>query len=66
MTLWPDDTLDGFKIERLVAYQGKEGCTDVRCRQMSGATSCFGYHCPLCDAPTGMMGHDCQRQGELA
>lgn len=40
-------------------------CIDLRCTRMGSNIAkgdrgrCVGYHCPLCDTPTGMMGHRC-------
>jgi hypothetical protein len=63
MTIWPGDELQGddggrYKIERMVAYRGKQGCKNPRCTTRGDADSCFGWHCSLCDEPTSMMGHD--------
>ena len=50
-----------FEIGALLAYQGKEGCTDSRCTRMDGR--CHGYHCPVCHEPCSMMGHKkCQEE----
>lgn len=47
-----------FKLERLVAYQGQEGCHDVRCSQASPYPGrCGGYHCAVCEKPSSMTGH---------
>jgi hypothetical protein len=53
---------DGGKrlvLGRLMAYRGKEGCTSPRCTVGWSTTHCYGWHCPRCDAPTSMMGHEC-------
>lgn len=73
MTLWPGDEIiadDGetFRVERLMAYRGREGCTSWQCTRLNSrmrndgtwdAGDCYGWHCSGCDAPTSMMGHDC-------
>lgn len=66
MTLWPGDVVGGFEVERLVAIQGLEGCTNMTCTRLINPDTgedmgCVGYHCPVCDAPTGWMGHDCPK-----
>lgn len=73
--IWPGDVVKGdngreFTISRLVAYQGKEGCTSWSCTRRGSlmredgtwdAGTCFGWHCSGCDEPTSMMGHDCPK-----
>lgn len=60
MTLFPGDLVGGFKLGRLVAVQGLEGCTSPECSRVGDR--CVGWHCPLCDAPTNSYGHhDCPR-----
>jgi hypothetical protein len=53
--------IDGWEVGEMIAYQGKEGCRDPRCRRMitpdGEVGSCMGYHCPKCDGPCSMMGH---------
>ena len=75
MSIWPGDVLEGddggrFTLERIVAYQGMNGCTSWSCTRRGshqrpdgtwGLGECFGWHCSLCDEPTSMMGHDCPR-----
>lgn len=65
-SLKPGDKLVGdngmeFMVGQMVAYQGKEDCTDVRCshRYENGKLlpGCMGYHCAICHAPCSMMGH---------
>lgn len=67
-------TSDGghtFRIGELIAVQGVEGCTSMRCRRMGGDYTktppdigiCVGYHCPRCGEPCSMTGHGC---GEAA
>ena len=48
---------------RQLAYQGKEGCRDVRCTRIGigPASRCVGWHCPYCDEAVSMMGHDCPK-----
>lgn len=61
------DIVDGFQLGPLVAYQGKAGCTDPSCSHRYEQTpegprmvpGCGSYHCPTCDAPVSMVGHDC-------
>lgn len=63
---FPGDVVGGFELQRLVAVQGKEGCTNPMCRRVEGESHCRGYHCPLCDAPTNMYGHhDCPRAADV-
>lgn len=74
MTLWPGDEVGGrFRVERLVAYQGKADCRDARCTRRGGHMredgswdlgECFGWHCSLCDAPCSSQGHNCPRSSE--
>ena len=64
MTIWPGDEIVGddgraFRVERLMAYRGKEGCRNPFCTQGTSATHCYGWHCSGCDQPTSMMGHEC-------
>lgn len=73
MTIWPGDELTGgnghtFQVERLVAYQGKDGCTDPRCTRVGGGPrddgtwemgECRGWHCSRCDAACSSQGHNC-------
>lgn len=58
--------LSDYEFVALLAYQGKEGCQNVRCTHMLGrdengeltfGPSCLGYHCPVCHEPCSMMGH---------
>lgn len=59
--------LSDYQMIGPLAYQGKAGCKDVRCRRMverheDGTTTlgnCLGWHCSYCDAPCGSMGHGC-------
>jgi hypothetical protein len=49
-----------YTIGRLLAYQGKIGCTNGRCTQVGFAREknmCFGWHCADCDAPCTSQGH---------
>jgi hypothetical protein len=56
---------EGFTFVRNLAYQGKEGCEDVRCRRFVGKDEdgkwsfgpCLGWHCSVCHEPCSMMGH---------
>jgi len=58
---------DQPRIVGPLAYQGKEGCTDIRCTRrdarafMDGTDDgpCYGWHCAYCDAPCSSMGHNC-------
>lgn len=46
----------------MLAYQGKKGCTDLRCTRLPDAEAkgyCFGWHCPRCDEPCSSQGHKC-------
>lgn len=56
----------------LLAYQGREGCTDVRCRRdMRIPDVCAGWHCGNCDQPSSQQGHHfkgkwtCDRQPSM-
>jgi hypothetical protein len=54
--------LDDFTLIGPVAYGGKEGCTNGRCRSMpdgAGGWICVGWHCSYCDEPTSYQGHNC-------
>lgn len=50
--------LDG----RLMAYQGKPGCTSMQCRRFFNADgssgACMGWHCADCHEPSSQYGHD--------
>lgn len=50
---------------KLMAYQGKADCVDPNCRRLiTGGKvqpGCLGWHCPTCDAPISMYGHDCPK-----
>lgn len=58
---------DGLTLLGPVAYAGKEGCEDVRCRRMverhdDGTFTvgpCMGWHCSYCDQPCSSQGHRC-------
>lgn len=52
-------TLDHLQLIGPVTYQGKQGCTDVRCRQSPNYDFCMGWHCVYCDAPCSYQGHRC-------
>lgn len=55
-TLKPGDQVGGFMITSgPVAYQGKAGCTSPMCSRLGDI--CVGYHCAICDKPSGIMGH---------
>lgn len=53
--------LDRYVFKELLAVEGREGCTDPRCRRMfypdGSIGPCMGYHCPRCGEPCSMMGH---------
>lgn len=58
------DYIGGYEVGPMLAYQGKEGCSDSHCTRARNPETgewdferCVGYHCPRCDEPTGMMGH---------
>ena len=55
--------LGSYRVLGPIAYMGKKGCTDMRCRRYFGpdgmSDDCIGYHCSYCDAPCSMMGHRC-------
>ncbi len=56
------DIIDGkWKLGPMLAYEGKAGCVNHRCRRVMGEPGCRGYHCPTCDEPVSMMGHDCPK-----
>lgn len=54
---------DHFTLIGPLAYQGKKGCQDSRCRHFfeDGKMSedCAGWHCAYCDQPCSSMGHRC-------
>lgn len=60
-----------FTIQGPVSYQGKADCVDPQCtlrwdgdRPIPG---CLGYHCAICDKPSGMTGHKaCRDELEAA
>lgn len=57
-------SLDRYQVIGTLAYQGKEGCADVRCTRwfVDGVpdwTRCMGYHCSYCDQPCSSQGHRC-------
>ena len=64
--------LSDYEFIGQLAYQGKQGCTDARCRRVlihneDGTRTvgeCLGWHCPYCDEPCSMMGHRCDAQPE--
>lgn len=61
--------LGDFKLGEQLAYQGREGCTDVGCTRIGGSYDpetgaidpgrCIGWHCPTCHEPVSSMGHEC-------
>ncbi len=75
MTVFPGDEVGGFRVERLVAYQGKADCTYAGCTRRGGQArpdgtwdsgECVGWHCALCDAPCSSFGHgNCPRSGDV-
>jgi hypothetical protein len=54
-------SLDGYTMIGPLAYRGKEGCESGTCtrRNVSGESSCYGWHCSYCDEPCGCQGHRC-------
>ena len=47
-----------------LAYEGKPGCDDARCRRLFDPGDgplgrCIGWHCSYCDEPCGPQGHNC-------
>jgi|GEM_PF-6204377 len=70
MSSLPDEVVDGrWKLGYHIAMQGLDGCTNQRCtrlidRETREDVGCAGYHCPVCLAPTSMMGHRCPDRGE--
>ena len=67
-----DDPTDGAKRADLysegvvVAYRGKKGCRSILCEQrtlwagesLDSDEDCVGWHCPRCDEPCSIFGHD--------
>jgi hypothetical protein len=50
-----------------LAYRGKEDCDSAICTRRTWMedghlrwdTTCYGWHCSYCDAPTSYQGHRC-------
>ena len=51
--------LEDYDLGPMLAYRGMYGCTNVLCSQGPNTGACYGWHCPTCDAPCSMQGHDC-------
>lgn len=53
--------ISGYEVGPMLAYQGKEGCSDSRCTRRTHPVidwdRCVGYHCPHCHEPCSMFGH---------
>lgn len=51
-----------------MAYQGKDDCTSLKCRRYIDPSDpqkpgCIGWHCAVCDKPSGQYGHkDCHEE----
>lgn len=64
-------TVGGWELGTLLAVEGKEDCTDPRCRRMiyrdeaHVRPGCLGWHCPDCGKPTSSQGHKCPERGEV-
>ena len=57
-----------YVIGEQLAYRGREDCDSPFCTRMGFSYDpegnfvqgvCVGWHCPRCDEPCSMMGHDC-------
>lgn len=52
-----------YRLIGPLAYMGKKGCTDMRCRRYFGpdgmSDDCIGWHCSYCDAACSSQGHRC-------
>lgn len=62
-----------WKVGALLAYAGREDCTSVKCRRYLDppgepiSPGCIGFHCAVCDKPSGQYGHaECREQQDSA